>query len=268
MDSDHQVIVAARATDLASDKQQAVAMVEQAIGNLGSAPKEVSADAGYYSAKAVAGLHSLGVDSFIVPDQTRYGRIPSPAPRGRVLAHLSARDRMRRKLRTQRGRQRYAIRKEMVEPVFGQIRHGWGFRRFLMRGLEKVDGEWSLICTGHNLLKPFRFATGRATNASQPAGLSAQPKGMPPQPTSNNSCHRSVLTRSSPAPHSSDRLLVSRRRGCGFVSDEHNRVGSVLSDNSGRNQECCAGIQGRATALCGSPFEALDPSSTLGAKPA
>ena len=67
---------------------------------------------------------------------------------------------MRRKLRTKRGRQRYALRMETVEPVFGQIKQCRGFRQFLLRGLEKVNGEWSLICTGHNLLKLFRFGTG------------------------------------------------------------------------------------------------------------
>ena len=64
---------------------------------------------------------------------------------------------MRRKLRTKRGRQRYALRMATVEPVFGQIKQGRGFRHFLLRGLRKVQGEWSLICTGHNLLKLFRF---------------------------------------------------------------------------------------------------------------
>ena len=61
------------------------------------------------------------------------------------------------KLQTRRGRQRYALRMQTVEPVFGQIKQGRGFRQFLLRGLEKVNGEWSLICTGHNLLKLFRF---------------------------------------------------------------------------------------------------------------
>ena len=71
---------------------------------------------------------------------------------------------MRRKLQTRRGRQRYALRMQTVEPVFGQIKQGRGFRQFLLRGLEKVNGEWSLICTGHNLLKLFRFGAGRAGN--------------------------------------------------------------------------------------------------------
>ncbi len=87
---------------------------------------------------------------------------------------------MRRKLQTKRGRQRYALRMETVEPVFGQIKQGRGFRQFLLRGLEKVQGEWSLICTGHNLLKLFPFGGPAHRNGPQPhiptAGfLPAQP---------------------------------------------------------------------------------------------
>ena len=151
MDSAHQVIVAARATNQTSDKQQAAAMMDETIDNVGAVPREVSADAGYYSAKAVDELYALGVDLFVAPEQTRHGRVVPPAPRGRIPSHLSPRDRMRRKLQTRRGRQRYALRMQTVEPVFGQIKQGRGFRQFLLRGLEKVNGEWSLICTGHNL---------------------------------------------------------------------------------------------------------------------
>ena len=157
VDNAHQVIVAARATNQPSDKGQAPVMMEETIDNVGAVPREVSADAGYYSAKAVDELYALGVDPFVAPEQTRHGRVVPPAPRGRIPSHLSPRDRMRRKLQTKRGRQRYALRMETVEPVFGQIKQGQGFRQFLMRGLEKVNSEWSLICTGHNLLKLFRF---------------------------------------------------------------------------------------------------------------
>ena len=156
VDHAHQVIVAARATNQSSDKQQAAAMMRETIDNVGAVPREVSADAGYYSAKAVDDLQALGVDPYVAPEQTRHGRVVPPAPRGRIPRHLSPRDRMRRKLRTKRGRKRYALRMETVEPVFGQIKEGRGFRQFLLRGLEKVNGEWSLICTGHNLLKLFR----------------------------------------------------------------------------------------------------------------
>ena len=148
--------MAARATNQTSDKQQAVVMIEETIRNTGVMPREVSADAGYYSAKAVDELYALGVDPFVAPEQTRHGRVVPPAPRGRIPRQLSPRDRMRRKLQTKRGRQRYALRMETVEPVFGQIKSGRGFRQFLVRGLKKVNGEWSLICTGHNLLKLFR----------------------------------------------------------------------------------------------------------------
>ena len=174
VDDAHQVIVAAEATNQASDKQQAVSMIEQAIANTGVVPREVSADAGYYSARAVEGLIALGVDPFIAPDKTRHGQAIPPASRGRIPANLSARDRMRRKLRTKRGRRRYAIRKETVEPVFGQIKQGRGFRQFLLRGLEKVSREWSLICTGHNLLKLFRYGSGSAA-PGRPRSLGQNP---------------------------------------------------------------------------------------------
>ena len=104
MDSAHQVIVAARATNQTSDKQQAAAMMEETIDNVGAVPREVSADAGYYSAKAVDELYALGVDPFVAPEQTRHGRVVPPAPRGRIPSW------MRRKLQTRRGRQRYALR--------------------------------------------------------------------------------------------------------------------------------------------------------------
>ena len=124
VDHAHQVIVAARATNQSSDKQQAAAMMQETIDNVGAVPREVSADAGYYSAKAVDDLQALGVDPYVAPEQTRHGRVVPPAPRGRIPRHLSPRDRMRRKLRTKRGRKRYALRMETVEPVFGQIKQG------------------------------------------------------------------------------------------------------------------------------------------------
>ena len=155
VDSGHQVIVAADVTNQPSDKTQALPLVKEIAANTGSLPKEASADAGYFSAKAIAELSILGVDPFIPPDKTRHGVVLPPAPRGRIPNHLSLADRMRRKLRSKKGRQRYALRMATVEPVFGQIKQGRGFRQFLLGGLAKVRGEWRLICTGHNLLKLF-----------------------------------------------------------------------------------------------------------------
>ena len=84
----------ARATNLAPDKQQAVTMMVEAICNRGSVPREISADAGYYSAKAALGMQAMGVDPLIAPDQTRHGKVLPPAPKGRIPSYLSARDRM------------------------------------------------------------------------------------------------------------------------------------------------------------------------------
>ena len=103
VDHAHQVIVAARATNQSSDKQQTAAMLRETIDNVGAVPREVSADAGYYSAKAVDDLQALGVDPFVAPEQTRHGRVVPPAPRGRIPSQLSSRDRMRRKLQTNTG---------------------------------------------------------------------------------------------------------------------------------------------------------------------
>jgi transposase len=155
VDSAHQVIVATEVTNQPSDHGWALPLVKEIESNTGSLPREVSADTGYYSAQAVAGLYTLGIDPFIPPDKTRHGtKLPS-APRGRVPSQLSPADRMRRKLRTKQGRRRYALRMQTVEPVFGQVKQGRGFRQFLLRGMEKVKLEWRLICAGHNLLKLF-----------------------------------------------------------------------------------------------------------------
>ena len=172
VDSAHQVIVAARATNQTSDKQQAAAMMEETIDNVGAVPREVSADAGYYSAKAVDELYALGVDPFVAPEQTRHGRVVPPAPRGRIPGHLSPRDRMRRKLQTRRGRQRYALRMQTVEPVFGQIKQGRGFRQFLLRGTG--EGERRMVADLHGP-QPARTVPLWGQSAQGKHGAMGQP---------------------------------------------------------------------------------------------
>ena len=140
----------------------AVPMVKKVNLNNGAVPKELSSDAGYYSARAMDELHALEVGQIIAPEKTRHGWVPPSEPRGRIPKGLSRRDRMWRKLRTKRGRERYALRMQTIEPVFGQIKQGRGFRQFLLRGLETVNWEWLLICAGHNLLKQFRFGARRS----------------------------------------------------------------------------------------------------------
>ena len=84
---------------------------------------------------------------------------PSPAGPGTAATPAptaTAKEKMTAKLRTPAGRALYARRKVIVEPVFGQIKGVRGFRRFLLRGLAKVRGEWRLVCLTHNLLKIWR----------------------------------------------------------------------------------------------------------------
>jgi len=132
-------------------------LVEQIEENLGERPKETSADSGYYSEPNVMSLRRRGIDDYVCPDRLKHGQKP-PRVRGRIPKDLSFIDRVRRKLSTKRGRVTYTLRKQIAEPVFGQMKQGRGLRQFLLRGLEKVDGEWSLWCTGHNLLKVWAAA--------------------------------------------------------------------------------------------------------------
>jgi transposase len=155
VDSANQIIVAAEVTDQPSDKGQATPMMHQVEENTGRRPREMSADAGYFSSDEVIKLTTAGIDVYVPPDKISHTTKMPPAPRGRIPRSLSVADRMRRKLRTKQGKKRYALRKELPEPVFGQIKQVRGFRQFLLRGKEKVRAEWQLICTGHNVLKLF-----------------------------------------------------------------------------------------------------------------
>jgi transposase len=159
VDDKHQVIVACDATQQTNDSRQAKPMMEQVKKNTGKSPKKVSMDAGYASEDNIVDVTALGMDAFIATSRKKHGDVVPTAPRGRIPKELSVMGRMRRKLLTKKGRAIYAKRKEIVEPVFGQTKRCRGFRQFLLRGLKKVKGEWSLICTTHNLLKLWRNMT-------------------------------------------------------------------------------------------------------------
>ena len=140
-------------------------MIEETIDNTGAVPGEVSADAGYYSAGAVEDRQALGVDPFIAPEQTRHGRVPPPAPRGRIPSICSPGTGCVANYRPSGvgSATRCAWKRSLA-----RSKQGRGFRQFLLRGLEKVKGEWSLICTGHNLLKLFRFGSLTDGNRRRP----------------------------------------------------------------------------------------------------
>jgi transposase len=167
VDAACQIILACDVTDATNDKQQAEPVAQATMGNLAQAgierPKDASGEAqaipatldnGYYSEAAVEALERLGFDPYIATARQRHhtpGAEASDPP-------ATAQERMAAKVRTPQGRVLYARRKVIVEPVFGQIKEDRGFRRFLLRGLAKIRGEWRLVCLTHNLLKIWRHA--------------------------------------------------------------------------------------------------------------
>ena len=158
VEGSHQIILAAQVTQEANDKRQVVPMMKQVEKNLGEKPQAALADNGYYSEANVTWLRTEGIDDYLCPDRLKHGEAP-PEVRGRIPKALSFVDRVRRKLRTKKGRETYGRRKEIVEPVFGRTKQARGLRQFLLRGVEKVRGEWSLWCTTHNLLKLWAAQT-------------------------------------------------------------------------------------------------------------
>ena len=152
VDASSQVIVAARLTNSAADSPQLIDVVAEIAANLGELPRELSADAGYCSEANLEALDELGVTAYVATGRMpRSYRCPA-APRGRIPVGLTRRERMKRRLMTKRGRERYRLRQQVVEPVFGQIKNK-GLIRIWLRGEEKAVHEWLLHCTGHNLSK-------------------------------------------------------------------------------------------------------------------
>jgi transposase len=156
VDAEDQVIVATELTQQANDKQQLVPLVEQIEQNLGAKPKRVSADHGYLSEDNIQALADRGIEGYIATGRQKHGETVATAPRGRIPAGLTVQQRMVRKLRTKQGRQQYALRKQIVEPVYGQIKQVRGFRALLLRGYDKARSEFRLIAATHNLLKLWR----------------------------------------------------------------------------------------------------------------
>jgi transposase len=151
VDSTAQVIVAQSLSNCRNDVQQLEPMVKQIKQNMGRQAQELSADAGYCSEGNLAVLSRHRIDSYIATGRQRHSEASATGQRrGRPGTRVAA---MRTKLARAGRRSRYRLRKSVVEPVFGQIKQGRGFRQFLLRGIAKVQGEWSLICTVHNLLK-------------------------------------------------------------------------------------------------------------------
>ncbi len=161
--NEQQVIIAADVTDQANDVRQTVPMTDQTIDNLDDAGVTenigaFTADTGYFSEDNMNALDSNERidDVFIATGRQKHNEKIPDSPKGRPPKDLTAKQKMARRNRTKKGRAEYARRKVIIEPVFGQIKQAMGFRNFLMRGLEKMKGEWQLVCLTHNLLKLFR----------------------------------------------------------------------------------------------------------------
>ncbi|MBA2304932.1 MAG: IS1182 family transposase, partial [Acidobacteria bacterium] len=152
-----QLIVGQSVTQQTNDKQQLMPMITIIAQQSGDTPPQVLADAGYCSDANLTAIADTPIDAYISTRKQKHGERPGPCPRGPLPKTATIIDRMSRKLHTRPGAAVYAARKGIVEPVIGQIKQARGFRQFLLRGFEKVQGEWSLVCTTHNILKLYRL---------------------------------------------------------------------------------------------------------------
>ena len=122
---------------------------------------EVSADCGFYSEAGVAAVEKAdeegkaqGPEVYCAVEKGHHGRtvddLKKKAPMGRKPKEMTEKEKMARKLKTKKGKAVYKKRKETVEPVFGIIKQVMGFRQFMLRGIEKVNTEWSLVRVAYN----------------------------------------------------------------------------------------------------------------------
>ena len=131
-------------------------MFLQVYQRLGRYPVAGSADAGYFSEEMIVRKSLSSIELFVPPDRETHPRTSQPKV-GRIPKNISPADRMRRKLSTTSGKELYAQRKCIVEPVFGQVKNSvFGFDQFSWRGLQNVKNEWALVCAAHNLCKIHR----------------------------------------------------------------------------------------------------------------
>jgi len=172
VDGAYQIIVACDVTDATNDKQPAAPMgqaIRETLEQADMEPRrndagEVQAipatlDSGYYRETATQALEALGFAPSIATARQRH-HAPDPEA---LESSATAKERMAAKGRSPGGQALYSRRKVIGEPVFGQIKEARGFRRFLLRGLDKVRGEWRLVGLGHNLLKLWRYGSALRT---------------------------------------------------------------------------------------------------------
>ena len=159
------LIVGQRVSQAPNDKQELVATVKAISPVVAAAVQAVLADSGFYSEAAVQAVEqkaegtTTGITVYAAVEKHSHHKtvaqlLPPPEP-GPLAAEASAKERMARRLKTEAGRALYKLRKQTVEPVFGIIKEAMGFRRFRLRGREKVSLEWTLVCVSYNLKRMF-----------------------------------------------------------------------------------------------------------------
>jgi transposase len=157
VEENFQLIVGQAVTQQANDKEQLEPMVKAIQEQAGHKPGEVLADSGYCSQDNLRYLARRHIDGYVATERQKHGHDRPACKRGPLPKGAGPVERMKRKLQTQVGRRIYAMRKAIVEPVFGQIKQVRGFRQFLLRGIERVQLEWALVCLTHNILKLHRI---------------------------------------------------------------------------------------------------------------
>jgi transposase len=148
VDAHRQIILAHRLSNNPDDHAALVPLIDAIRAITGRKPAEASADAGFCSEANLAALRERNIRAYLATGRAGHPVGDAPQPRGGPLVQA-----MRARLRRARHHSRYRLRKQIVEPVFGQIKQARGFRQFLLRGIDKVAAEWALICTAHNLTK-------------------------------------------------------------------------------------------------------------------
>jgi hypothetical protein len=185
VDAHAQIIVAQDVTQSAVDCSQLMPMIDAVEANLGRTPEQLSADSGYCSEPNLAALESRHIDGYVATGRAKdavagtakseiadeAGKIATTPPQpAKAPTRVEA---MRDKIKAGGHSSPYRLRKQLPEPVFGQIKQARGFRQFLMRGLEKVRAEWAIVCTAHNLLKLARRSLSTLRLSAQKASAVA-----------------------------------------------------------------------------------------------
>jgi len=161
VDTDTYLIVGQLVTDAPNDKQQLNPVLESIPSEVIN-PENILADTGYYSEEAVLKAEANNGPT-VYCAMAKSGHHISVAelekqPHPEAPAFdAPMKEQMGYRLKTPKGKELYKLRKQTVEPVFGNIKENLGFRRFSMRGKEKVETEWSLICLTHNLKRIFKL---------------------------------------------------------------------------------------------------------------